>query len=116
MDVVRKADANLQPGGWIEYQDLMLNIDSDDSTRDDIALDEFVHLVIAGATAKGRDIEISRKYKDCLAEAGFVDIVEVKFKIFGNDWSETEPERTPDEYNIISDAEVTRTISDKLLG
>ncbi|KAK6087049.1 methyltransferase domain-containing protein [Seiridium cupressi] len=62
------------------------------------------------------DIEVSRKYKDYPAEAGFVDIVEVKFKFFGNDWSETEPERTPDEYSIVLDAEVTRAISDKLLG
>ncbi|KAK9418236.1 hypothetical protein SUNI508_08197 [Seiridium unicorne] len=62
------------------------------------------------------DIEVSRKYKDYPAEAGFVDIIEVKFKLFGNDWSETEPERTPDEYSIVLDAEVTRAISDKLPG
>ena len=29
-DVLRQAYDNLKPGGWMEYQSLLFNIDSDD--------------------------------------------------------------------------------------
>lgn len=115
-DVVRKVFANLKPGGWMEYQDLLLNIDSDDNSHRGTALHKWSYLALAGAAAKGRDLEASRKYKDYMIEAGFVDVVEIKFKGTGNPWPTTEPERTIGEYSLVSGAEVVRTVSEKLLG
>lgn len=115
-DVLRRAFHNLRPGGWIEYQDLGVSIDSDDDSHRGTALHKWVYIAQAGAAAKGRDFEAPRKYKDYMLEAGFVDVVEVKFRFFGNGWPATEPERTIGKYMSVSGSEAVRSISGKLLG
>ncbi|KAK8123798.1 hypothetical protein PG999_003716 [Apiospora kogelbergensis] len=45
------------------------------------------------AAAKARVVEVARKYKDYLAEAGFVDIVEAKYKFIGNPWPRIERDK-----------------------
>jgi hypothetical protein len=114
--VVKKAFDNLKPGGWIEYQDSSYNIDSEDNSHRRTALHRWTYLALAGAAAMGRDMEVARKYKEYFIDAGFVEVAEFKFKIFGNPWPEKEPDRTLGQYTNISGAEVVRTISDKLLG
>lgn len=114
--VIRKAYDNLVPGGWIEYQDSSYNIDSDDNSHRGTALHKWSYLALAGAAAKGRDFEVSRKYKQYFLEAGFVDVVEVPYKLPGNTWPETEPQRTLGHFMIVSGAEVVKTVSKKLLG
>ncbi|KAI1849697.1 hypothetical protein JX266_004646 [Neoarthrinium moseri] len=115
-DVIQKAFDNLNPGGWIEYQDCSFNIDSDDNTHRGTALHQWGHLAIAGAAAKGRDIEAARKYKRYMEEIGFVDVVERPFKLFGNSWPRTQPEKTIGRFTEVSGKEVIRSVSAKLLG
>ncbi|KAI1869979.1 uncharacterized protein JN550_005569 [Neoarthrinium moseri] len=114
-DVIKKAFDSLRPGGWIEYQDSSLNVDSDDNSHRRTALHKLTYLSMAGAAAMGRDLEVARKYKDYFIEAGFVDVVEVKFKVFGNTWPEKEPDCTIGKYMSLSGSQVIKTISEKLL-
>ncbi|KAK7960586.1 hypothetical protein PG996_011230 [Apiospora saccharicola] len=117
-DVLRQAYANLKPGGWIEYQDLLFNVDSDDGSHLGSGIHRWSHLANLGAAAKRRDVEVARKYKDYLSEAGFVDIVEARYKFFGNPWPGPARERDMQlgMYIEIIGAEVVRTISTRLLG
>lgn len=93
-DVVRKIYDNLRPGGWIESQELSMPVDSDDNSHRGGAIHRWGYLACAGAVAKGRDRQIPRKYKQCLEEIGFVDVVENKVKLPGNGWPEEEPAKT----------------------
>lgn len=113
---MRKVFENLKPGGWVEYHDMMFNIDSDDLTHRGTGIHKWSHLALAGAAAKGRDMEVARKYKDYMIEAGFVDVTEIKFKLPGNGWPTKQPEQTIGKYTVVSGTEVIKTISDRLLG
>lgn len=117
-DILRQAHANLEPGGWIEYQDLLFDVDSDDGSHLGTGIHRWSHLANLGAAARGRDVEVARKYKDYLSEAGFVDIVEARYKFFGNPWPGHASERDHQlgMYIEIIGAEVVRTISTRLLG
>ncbi|KAK6214345.1 hypothetical protein LQW54_004573 [Pestalotiopsis sp. IQ-011] len=112
-NVIAQVFDHLNPGGWIEYQDMGFNLDSDDDSHRGTALS---YLAQAGAAAKGRDFEVSRKFKDYFAEAGFVDIVEVKYKGIGSGWPTKEPERSLGRYMSVSSLEVVKAVSGKLLG
>ncbi|KAK7918498.1 hypothetical protein PG985_010372 [Apiospora marii] len=116
-DVLRQAYQHLKPGGWIEYQDLLFNVDSDDGTHLGTGIHRWSHLANLGAAARGRDVEVARKYKDYLTEAGFVDVVEARYKFFGNPWPRSsQRDHQLGMYIEIIGAEVVRTISTRLLG
>ncbi|KAF3020085.1 hypothetical protein E8E14_003003 [Neopestalotiopsis sp. 37M] len=115
-DVIKRVFDNLNPGGWIEYQDNSFSIDSDDNTHRGTGLHIWGHLAQAGAAAKGRDFEAARKFKDYFAEAGFVDVVETRCKTIGSPWSTTEPERSLGRCMLDSSYEVVKNVSGRLLG
>lgn len=114
-DVVKKIYDNLKPGGWFEYQDLMLNIDSGDNSHRGTTIHKWGYLALAGAAAKGRDMEVTRKYKDYLTETGFVDVVEKRFKVFGNAWPENETDKKIGEIGEYNGIEVVKNASLRLL-
>lgn len=114
--VIQKAYEHLRPGGWIEYQDFMWNVDSDDESHRGTALHQWGHLANAGAAATGRDFECARKYSDYLRAAGFVDVVERRLQLPGNPWPRDPVARQIGSYIEISGAEVVDAISAKLLG
>ncbi|ETS85309.1 hypothetical protein PFICI_03334 [Pestalotiopsis fici W106-1] len=115
-DVIKRVFDNLNPGGWIEYQDNSFSIDSDDNSHRGTGLHQWGHLAQAGAAAKGRDFEAARKFKDYFVEAGFVDVVEIRCKVIGSAWPSTEPEQSLGRYTSVSSFEVVKNVSRKLLG
>ncbi|KXX77833.1 hypothetical protein MMYC01_206970 [Madurella mycetomatis] len=91
--VIRQAFDHLAPGGWIEFQDSDLNMRCEDNTLSGTALERWLRLSVEGAKNVGRDILVTRRYKDWLVEAGFVDVEEREVNRPSmpiNAWPETE--------------------------
>lgn len=78
---------NLEPGGYLEMQDFSVPYESDDGT---LTPEHPVHRssFLAGEAAKvgGRPMTLAPEYRDFLQRAGFVDIVERRFKWPINTW------------------------------
>ncbi|CAI4215511.1 unnamed protein product [Parascedosporium putredinis] len=78
---IDKAFAALEPGGYLELQDVYTPWTSDDET---LSKDSSMYKIGAecGEASRilGRPLDQCAKYKEYLANAGFVDIVERKFK------------------------------------
>ncbi|KAK7985435.1 hypothetical protein PG988_003057 [Apiospora saccharicola] len=78
--MVRKIYDNLQPGGWVEHQEigadqLAADPESEELIENDpFSLREYMRRVIKGAANLGRDIDVAPKLKDWMVEAGFVDV------------------------------------------
>lgn len=86
--VIRSAFENLNPDGWIEFQDATMELHSNKGPAhiENNPLKRLLDLAIQGAAAQGRNIVVSRFYKQWLLEAGFVDVVEIKLAIPINEW------------------------------
>lgn len=84
MGVTCHADAwrrNLEPGGWLELADILLEFKTDDNTipADSAAL-RWGDLMLEAAEKFGAPLDSCKRYKQQLADAGFVDIVETVYK------------------------------------
>lgn len=76
-----KAFAALEPGGWFELQDISLPLECDDGTMPpDSYTAKLGEIFVEGSAVTKRPIDVAPQYKDMLAKAGFVDIVEKKLK------------------------------------
>lgn len=82
-EVMRRAFDNMNPGGWIEFQDAEAGLSCPDDTIEGTALQRWSQLLIHGGLALGRDTDRVRHYADWLADVGFVDIVQVPVPIPG---------------------------------
>ncbi|KAF4458659.1 methyltransferase [Fusarium albosuccineum] len=86
-EFVHKAYKSLEPGGYLEMQDLTHPFGCDDGTlREDLELARFGRLCIEASANAHRPIDVAPKYKDFLEKAGFVNIVEKRFKWPLNGW------------------------------
>ncbi|KAK3369880.1 S-adenosyl-L-methionine-dependent methyltransferase [Podospora didyma] len=76
--VIRQAFSHLLPGGWIEFQDSTLELAGMDTTplHDTSPLARFFQTCIRGAAKMGRDVCVTKHYRNWLVEAGFVEVVE----------------------------------------
>ncbi|KAH8888149.1 TAM domain methyltransferase [Thozetella sp. PMI_491] len=78
---INKAFAALEPGGYLELQDLHMPYQSDDGTlKEGSGLDKLGHLFIEASAKIGRSITVAAEYKSLMEKAGFVDIVEKRYK------------------------------------
>ncbi|OBR02599.1 TAM domain methyltransferase [Colletotrichum higginsianum IMI 349063] len=77
----------LEPGGWIELTDILLDLQSDDGTvGPDCAAQRWaVHMREAAAIWK-RPLDSCMFYKQQLAEAGFTNVTERVYKWPSNPW------------------------------
>ena len=81
------AARNLNPGGYIEIQDIVCKMCSDDgSLPEDSDLKRWADLLNEGFRGKGRPMDSALQYPEQLAAAGFVDIGIVKEKWPTNRW------------------------------
>ncbi|KAF5679188.1 methyltransferase [Fusarium heterosporum] len=84
---IQNAYANLEPGGYLEMQDLTYPIACDDDTLlPDSALVRSGLLSIEASAKAGREIDLPPKYKNFFEKAGFTEIVEKKYKWPINEW------------------------------
>ncbi len=71
----------LEPGGYLELQDLYMPYTSDDGTlTEESGTYKLGELFVEASDKLGRSITVASTYKDLMEKAGFVDVVEKKFK------------------------------------
>ncbi|EXK83424.1 hypothetical protein FOQG_12286 [Fusarium oxysporum f. sp. raphani 54005] len=85
-DILSKAFENLEPGGYIEVQDNIYPLASDDGTIHNTYILTWSELMVKAANKIGRSITVASKFKSMLEDAGFIDIVEIKKRIPMNRW------------------------------
>lgn len=86
-EFVHKAYAHLEPGGYLEMQDLTNPLACDDGTlHEGLELYRLGHLLVEASDKAGRPNNTAPKYKEYLEKAGFVDVVEKKLKWPLNRW------------------------------
>ncbi|KAK8038669.1 hypothetical protein PG993_007080 [Apiospora rasikravindrae] len=68
--VMRQAFDHMAPGGWIEYMDSTTNFASMDGSIEGTTIEKWGELMRAGAALRGRDVDVTRFYKQWLEEIG----------------------------------------------
>ncbi|KAK0388573.1 hypothetical protein NLU13_4816 [Sarocladium strictum] len=77
----------LEPGGWMECQDISLPGHSDDGTlKDDSLTQEWARNMLEAASRFGRYADSARHYKKQMQDAGFVNVTELIYKWPMNRW------------------------------
>ncbi|KAK1566408.1 methyltransferase domain-containing protein [Colletotrichum navitas] len=77
----------LEPGGWIELSDILLDLRSDDGTvGPDCAAQTWARHMLEAAAIWKRPLDSCKFYKEQLAEAGFVNVTEKIYKWPTNTW------------------------------
>ncbi|KAF4342091.1 methyltransferase [Fusarium beomiforme] len=85
--MIKVAFDNLEPGGYLELQDMSLPARSDDGTlHPESYLSKWCKCCFEAGQNLGRPVFPTTEYKNYLAAAGFVDIVEVQQKWPTNPW------------------------------
>lgn len=85
--VINSAFASLEPGGYLELQDIDLPLKCDDgSLSENPEIFQFGQMFLDASEKLGRPIKVVHKYKEFMEKAGFVDIVERKFRWPINQW------------------------------
>ena len=85
--MIKVAFDNLEPGGYLELQDMALPARSDDDTLSpDSYLAQWCKLCLDAGERLGRPVFPVTEYKNYLAAAGFENIVEVQKKWPTNTW------------------------------
>ncbi|KAK4175336.1 S-adenosyl-L-methionine-dependent methyltransferase [Triangularia setosa] len=86
---------NLSPGGYIEIQDLCVEIHSPDGSASGTSFEKIVGLFNQGSLKSGIDMTKAKNYKKWLEEIGFVDVEErlAEPGLPTTDWHEDERDR-----------------------
>lgn len=84
---------NLNPGGWIEFQDYYVKLQCIDDSLTGTALQRWNDYIIEGVKRMGKNALACAKYKNQMMDAGFVDVTEKKFALPGNQWAKGEDQK-----------------------
>ena len=78
---------HLRPGGWVELSDSISPVSCDDGTLPpNSALLQWNTILLEASIKLGAPLNSALKYKEQLKEAGFVNIVEHRFRWPINGW------------------------------
>ena len=91
--IFRHCYENLQPGGWVEFQEYYVPFQCDDDTFEGTAIQKWNKLFLEAVAKMGRHGTVAAHFKRQIAEAGFVDVVERKFALPSNPWPKGEREK-----------------------
>lgn len=92
----------LKPGGWVELQDFAFPVRSDDGTMAGTAFERLNDHLVAGLHRLGRDGGCAAKYKDFMEQAGFVNVVEIKYKWPQNRWPKDKSLKEIGDWNMLN--------------
>ncbi|ORY67601.1 S-adenosyl-L-methionine-dependent methyltransferase [Pseudomassariella vexata] len=84
--VLRHAFDNMNPGGWIEYQDSLPELYRLGGSAEGSAVKKWCDLMVRGAATMGRDLLVPMHYNNWLIETGFVDVHEEMIPAPFNTW------------------------------
>ncbi|KAF2087558.1 methyltransferase family protein [Saccharata proteae CBS 121410] len=82
----REIHDHLKPGGWINQLEMSIDFKSDDGTEDPVMC-EWSRLFLEAADKFGKTMRVVDNMKGWIADAGFQDVHEVKYKIPVGGWS-----------------------------
>lgn len=88
-----KCYENLNPGGWIEFQDYYVKLQCVDDSLAGTALERWNDYMIDAVKRMGKNACACAKYKSQMTDAGFVDVTEKKFALPGNQWAKGEDQK-----------------------
>jgi hypothetical protein len=116
----RSAYANLQPGGWVEFQETLINFQAIDDTLEGTALQRWNRLLLEGIRKMGRNAMSAVQYKKHMADAGFVNITEKKFAVPATPWAKGRDEKILGAMQMANNLEgvggLTMTVFTRSLG
>ncbi|KAM0270669.1 hypothetical protein ACHAQH_009324 [Verticillium albo-atrum] len=85
--LIQASFENLEPGGWMELQDITFPVECDDGTmKDDAAVKKWSTHMLEATAAVQRYGDSPKRYKQQMTDAGFVNIREVVYKWPTNSW------------------------------
>ena len=77
----------MNPGGWVEMQDLRYPIACDDDTLpEDSAIKKWSYLMMEAAQSVGQSLDSCSRYASQMHDAGFINIHETVYKWPMNTW------------------------------
>lgn len=85
--VFRDIYDNLNPGGWVEFQETIVYFQSIDGTLEGTVLQRWNVLLLEGIRKLGRSATEALRCKTWMAQAGFVNLGEKKFAVPINPWA-----------------------------
>lgn len=95
--------SNLEPGGYVELQEVDSALKSDDGTlTPDHKLHQWCRLLNEACDKMGRPMVPLAQIKEYMVEAGFVDIVDTYFKWPTNQWPKDKLYKTIGQWNNIN--------------
>lgn len=84
--VITSAAAALAPGGWLEFQDLVVPMRCLDTSWKGSHLERWTNMIMACVARSGRDPSCAQRYPDMFQAAGLVDVEERHFVWPSNGW------------------------------
>ena len=86
-EIIQRSFDHLQPGGWLECQEIPAPVMCDDGTLpEDFGWLRWVRDFRAGGQVANRQVDLGPQLTGWMHEVGFVDIHEMTFKIPINGW------------------------------
>ncbi|KAF6816948.1 methyltransferase domain-containing protein [Colletotrichum sojae] len=84
---IRQSFESLEPGGWLELSDILLDLQSDDGTvTPACAAQQWASHMLEAADVWRRPLDSCKHYRRQLAEAGFTNITQEIYKWPSNPW------------------------------
>jgi hypothetical protein len=111
---------NLHPGGWAEFQEIIIYFQSIDGSIEGTALQRWNTLLLEGIRKMGRRPTEALRCKKWMAEAGFVNISEKKFAVPMNPWAKGKVQKALGAMQMANNLEgvdgLTMTVFTRSLG
>jgi hypothetical protein len=86
---------NLEPGGWLELQELSFPVRNDDMTlTQDHAIYQWSAYMLEASRKMGRDLDNPERYPQWMNEAGFINVTNVPHKWPSNPWPRDKKHKT----------------------
>lgn len=77
---VKEAFAALEPGGYLEFQDILFRFDGAERSLEGTAVKQWAEMLHEAAWFAKKDWMCPAKYKEYMENAGFVDVKEILLK------------------------------------
>ncbi|KIX07160.1 uncharacterized protein Z518_01813 [Rhinocladiella mackenziei CBS 650.93] len=84
--LIQQAYDSLKPGGWLEIQDVLMPVTSDDDSMKGSSFAQWQDLFFEATRKIGRDPEDVGKYDQWMREVGFQDVARLSYKWPQNPW------------------------------
>lgn len=82
----KQVHKSLAPGGWFELQDFAFPVRSDDGTMEGTSFEELNTNLCKALNILGKDGGLAEKFKELMLNAGFQNVVEIRYKWPQNQW------------------------------